>query len=195
MLWFGTLLPHYLIYLNQLHAYGLDVNEDPFDSTREFGIDSDHAFIPFDTTGTVVHFESRVPTEWEKTHLPVILTTSGEWNPTEEVLRPGKQSREIMEMRTIQSLKSGMTRRQINSAKREEARTQVEWYGETEIELGKISSVYNPKDFCDRLISAVNIAMTYRDDVDQWDDERKVSSTLPRRGSKDTGRMVWGNRD
>jgi hypothetical protein len=46
---------------------------------------ADQAFIPFYTTGTVVHFESRVPTEWEKTHLPIILLTSEDWNPSQEV--------------------------------------------------------------------------------------------------------------
>jgi hypothetical protein len=47
-----------------------------------FGINSDDAVIPFDTTGTVVHFESRVPTKWEKIHLPIILLTGEDWNPT-----------------------------------------------------------------------------------------------------------------
>jgi hypothetical protein len=73
MLWFGTLLPNSLINPNQLWAYGLPFNDDPFDTHRFFGINSDHTVIPFDTTGTVVHFKSRVPTEWEKTHLPIIL--------------------------------------------------------------------------------------------------------------------------
>jgi hypothetical protein len=72
MLWFGTLVPNSLINPNQLRVYGIRVYDDPFHMTRPFGIDSDHAFIPFDTTtGTVVHFESRVPTEWEKMHLPI----------------------------------------------------------------------------------------------------------------------------
>ena len=75
MLWFGTKLPNSLINPNQLRAYGLIVNDDPFDNTRQFGIDSENLFIPFDTTGTVVHFDTRVPTEWEKSHLPVILLT------------------------------------------------------------------------------------------------------------------------
>jgi hypothetical protein len=75
MLWFGTLLPIFFIKPNQLQAYGLLVNDDPFDHSQEFCIDGEHAFIPFDTTGTVVHFASRVPTNWEKTHLPVILLT------------------------------------------------------------------------------------------------------------------------
>jgi hypothetical protein len=158
MLWFGTQMPQPLINPNQIRAYGIDVNDDPFDSTRDFGIDSEQAFIPFDTTGTVVHFESRTPMEWEKTHLPVIRITSDVWNPTKEVLRPERQSRESIEMRTIRSLTSGITKRQINSTK---------IYGETEIELGKISSTYNPKEFCNRLILAVNIATIYHDDIDQ----------------------------
>jgi hypothetical protein len=67
---------------------------------HEVGINSDHAFILFDTTGTVVHFKSRVLMEWEKTHLPVILITGKVWNPTEEVLHLEKRSHENMEMRT-----------------------------------------------------------------------------------------------
>jgi hypothetical protein len=105
----------------------------------------------------------------------VILITSNVWNPTEEVLRPEKQSRESIEMQTIQSLTSGITKRQINSTGE---RTHVERYGETKIELGKISSTYNPKEFCNRLISAVNIATVYRDDIDQWNNERKISSII-----------------
>ena len=76
-----------------------------------------------------------------------------------------------------------MTRRQIRSVTMEnEARTQIEHYGETDIELGKISCMYDTKDFCDHLISAVNIAMTYRDDIDQWNEERRVSSIISNEG-------------
>jgi hypothetical protein len=178
MLWFGTLLPNSLINPNQIRSYGHEVNDDPFDLSRAFGIDSDNTFIPFDTTGTVIHFESRVPTEWEKTHLPIILITGEQWNPLEETLCPERHSRESIEMRTIKSLTSGMTRRQIRSVTENEARTQIERYGETDIELGKISCVYDTKDFCDHLIAAVNIATTYRDDIDQWNEERKVSSII-----------------
>jgi hypothetical protein len=110
-----------------LRAYGIRVNDDLFDTSQMFGIDSDHAFIPFDTTGgisnhvcrlaewkkttvTVVHLESSVPTEWEKTHLPILLLTSEDWNQSQVVLRDGDRSREFKEMRMIHSLTSGMTR-------------------------------------------------------------------------------------
>jgi hypothetical protein len=180
MLFFGTLLPNSLINPNQLRAYGLHVHNDPFNSTCTFGINSDNAFIPFKNMGTVVHFESCTPAmEWEKVHLPMILLTSEEWNPTNEVLRAKRKSWESIEMRTIQSFTSGMMKRQVSFAmKMDKAKTPMEQYGETEVELGKISNVYNVKDFCDHLISSVHIATTYRDDVDQWDNERKVSSLI-----------------
>jgi hypothetical protein len=60
MLWFGTQLPHSLINPNQLRAYGIDVNDDPFDPTRDFGIDSEQVLIPFDTTGTIVTHTNRM---------------------------------------------------------------------------------------------------------------------------------------
>jgi hypothetical protein len=68
MLWFGAQLPNSLLNpQNQMRAYGIGVYDDPFDTSCTFGIDSsDQAFIPFETTETVVHFESRVPTEWER---------------------------------------------------------------------------------------------------------------------------------
>ena len=111
MLWFGTLLPHSRINPNQLRAYGLTVNDDPFDHTQNFGINLEQTFIPFDTMGTVVHFESRVLTEWEKTHLPTILIMGEDWNPMEEVLRPNVLSQEDIEMRNLKTLSS----RQVNS--------------------------------------------------------------------------------
>ena len=163
MLWFRTLLPHSLINPNQLRAYGLTVNDDPFDHTRNFGIDLEQTFIPFDTTGTVVHFESRVPTEWEKTHLPTILITGEDWNPMEEVLRPNVSSCEDIEMRNLRSLSS----RQINSVIGAVQKAEVELHGEIKKQLGDISQVYNEREFCNQLISAVNIATPYHDDIDQ----------------------------
>jgi hypothetical protein len=37
---------------------------------------------------------------------------------------------------------------------------------------------FNPRDFTERLVSAVNIATAYREDVDQGSDERKASRTI-----------------
>jgi len=81
MLWFGTTLPHSLLNPNQIRAYGIDVNDNPFDPVSDFGIMSNEAFIPFDTTGTVVHFETRALTEEKCRSLPVILLTAEDWDP------------------------------------------------------------------------------------------------------------------
>jgi hypothetical protein len=103
------------IYSSGTRCYGIDqsnarlddgVRVNDFDTSRTFGIDSDHAFIPFDTMGTVVHYESRVPTaEWEMmVHLPIIILAREDWSPSQEVLRSnGDHSREFTETRTIHS--------------------------------------------------------------------------------------------
>ena len=64
-------------------------------------------------------------------------------------------------MRSIRSLTS------VDSNPNDDgAKTLNEHYGETEAQLEQISSIYNGKSLCKHLISSVNIATTYRDDVD-----------------------------
>ena len=92
MLWFGTALKNSLINPNQIRAYGLSINYDPF-NTNEVGIDAEELFVQFDTTGTVVHFDYRVPKEWETTHLHVILITADSWDPTTVDMSSGKRIR------------------------------------------------------------------------------------------------------
>ena len=85
MLWFGTRLKHSLINPNQIRAYGIEVEDNPYkQEDSEFGIKTDQRFIPFETSGTIIQFgPTRVPTDWEKKHLPVIIITGDEWNSTE----------------------------------------------------------------------------------------------------------------
>ena len=52
-----------LINPNQIREYGLDVYDDPF--RDKFGISGEDFFIPFDTAGTVVYFETRCLMDWE----------------------------------------------------------------------------------------------------------------------------------
>jgi len=56
--------------------------------------------------------------------------------------------------------------------------SQIDTNGEIEMNLGQILSVYNPRDFTERLISAVNIATAYRDDIDAQKEARKLSSII-----------------
>ena len=67
MLCFGTAMESSLINPNHIRAYVLSINDDPFNE-NELGIDVEELLILFDTTGTLVHFESRVPT-YEKQHI------------------------------------------------------------------------------------------------------------------------------
>ena len=93
MLWFVTALENSLINPNQIRAYVISIKDNHFNA-NQLGINAEEIFIPFDTTGRVVHFESRVPTEWETTHLPVILITADSWDPTTVDMSDGKLSQE-----------------------------------------------------------------------------------------------------
>ena len=53
-----------------------------------------------------------------------------------------------------------------------------EYQGETDITLGQISEVYDTWNFCERLISTVNIAMAYCKDLDTWEEQRRVSGII-----------------
>ena len=53
-----------------------------------------------------------------------------------------------------------------------------EYQGETDITLGQISEVYEAWNFCERLISTVNIATAYREDLDTWEEQWRVSSVI-----------------
>jgi hypothetical protein len=75
---------------------------------------------------------------------------------------------------------SGLSRREINALIKgvEGGRLEDNWmqsarsYVEPQQDL--MLCTFNPKDFTERLIAAVNIAiMPYRDDIDQLNDERR----------------------
>jgi Reverse transcriptase (RNA-dependent DNA polymerase) len=159
MLWFGTLLANSLLNPNQIRAYGIDVYDDPFDSTAGFGIASEVVFIPFHTTGTIIHFESRVPTEWEKNHLPVILLTSDTWNPTQEIMRPGTYSNAIRATTSVVQ--------------------QSYFIGETDLTLSQISDAYDAPSFTDRLIASVNLTRENQRTVSSFASTSRHSTVSP----------------
>jgi hypothetical protein len=82
--------------------------DNPF-SQSQFGIDCNDDFIPFNTTGTILYFESHVPTDWEMHNLPIIMLTGEDWDPVNVGFGNGC-SREQAEMWTIQSLEIGVTK-------------------------------------------------------------------------------------
>ena len=56
------------------------MHDNPFDAAV-FGIEAEEAFVPFTSKGTVISFDSRVPTACEDQNLPVILITEDLWDP------------------------------------------------------------------------------------------------------------------
>jgi hypothetical protein len=106
MLWFGTQMDHSLINPNQIREHGIPVYDNPF-SQSQFGIDCNDDFISFNTMGTIVYFESHVPTDWETCNLPIIMLTGEDWDPVNVGFGNGR-NREKAEMQTIRSLEIGV---------------------------------------------------------------------------------------
>ena len=117
-LWFRSSLDHSLINPNQLRANHLKVRDNPFEP--DAGIsgnanDDDDVFVPFDTTGTIVSFESRVLTEFEMSNLPVIVLTADQWDSGNVTLSKVSRTIEENEMRTICSLTSGLNKKEMEA--------------------------------------------------------------------------------
>jgi hypothetical protein len=81
-LYFGSQLDHSLINPNQIRVTGIGVCDDPFDRYQKIGIESEQAFISFQTEGNTIYFESRVPTQSELDEKPyIVLTDDHDWDP------------------------------------------------------------------------------------------------------------------
>jgi hypothetical protein len=175
-------MDHSLIHPNQIREYGIPMYDNPF-SQSQFGIVCNNDFIPFNTMGTIVYFESRVPTDWETCNLPIIMLTGEDWDPVNVGFGNGC-SREQAEIRTIQSLEIGVTKRKMAVMKQREMDSRVEQWGQVEQELSKLSSTLHEKTFCKCLIGSVNVVMEYRDDVDEAMEKCKASVLTLDRHSK-----------
>ena len=83
-LYFGPSMDHSLINPNQMRHFGVVVNDNPYDPACDLGIDHEDCFVPFQTEGSTVYFESHVPSDEELDSCPHIVLTDGdtEWNPT-----------------------------------------------------------------------------------------------------------------
>jgi hypothetical protein len=90
-LMFTDSLAHSLINPNHIRYDGHSLCDDPWDRHRSLGLVSrEHSiFIPFTTRGTVISFDSRVPTADELHTLSrVVLTDDTRWDPATVTLRP-----------------------------------------------------------------------------------------------------------
>jgi hypothetical protein len=156
--------------------------DNPF-SQSQFGIECNDDFIPFNTMGTIVYFESRVPMDWEMHNLPIIMLTGEDWDPVNVGFGNG-HSREQAEMQTIRSLEIGVPKRKMVAMKQCEMDSRVEQCGQVEWELSKLSSMLHEKTFCKCLIGSVNVVMAYHDDVDEAMEKHKASVLTLDRYSK-----------
>ena len=79
-------------------------------------------------------------------------------------------------MRIFRSLTSGMNRRTISAVRKEQSVSRQVRFGQVNQQLMNISSTFNKRTFCKRLIGKVNIASTYREDVNGRTENRRVIS-------------------
>jgi hypothetical protein len=84
-LWFGSRMENSLINPNQLHMFGIDLCDDPFDQHRALRfIDPNTGIVvPFEIQGTIIFFETRCLTHEElDTCQHIILSSDAPWNPS-----------------------------------------------------------------------------------------------------------------
>ena len=83
-LWMGDSLTHSLIDPNQLHAFGMDVQDKPF-STKGLTIQpaSHDITIPLQTLGTIIYANTHAPTDQELTTCcpHIILSSNADLDP------------------------------------------------------------------------------------------------------------------
>lgn len=145
-LYFGPSLDHSLINPNQIRHFGIPVSDDPFDRSRQFGIDHDELFIPFSTSGSTVYFESFLPTNEELEQCKHIVLTDDqtEWDP------------QGVEMRDDRPYADSI---RISEARAErDRRSFVPVESESDLCLGSISDHLVPNRLYERLVSSVHIS-------------------------------------
>ena len=81
VLWMGDRLDHTLVSPNQMRAYGIDVQDNPFSDQPLSIMTGDHT-IPFHTQGTTIFCNTRSSTMHQLQNLPQIeLTSHQSWEP------------------------------------------------------------------------------------------------------------------
>ena len=92
---------------NQIRHFGIPVSDDPYDGSRPFGIDHENLFIPFETDGSTVFFDSYVPSDEELEQSPHIILTDDEtlWDPAGILMSSNRPYGNNMEV-IVQQLQS-----------------------------------------------------------------------------------------
>ena len=80
-LWMGDKLDHTMVNPNQLQAYGVNVQDNPFDA-KPLSMTTDDTSVELYSEGTIICRNTRTPTESELSQLPrLILTSPHDWDP------------------------------------------------------------------------------------------------------------------
>ena len=80
-LWMGDKLDHTLVNPNQLWAYGVSIQDNPFD-TKPLSITTDDVSVELYLEGMIICGDTLTPTESELGQLPwLILTSLHDWDP------------------------------------------------------------------------------------------------------------------
>jgi hypothetical protein len=82
-IWMGDKMRHTLVNPNQLRAYGITVQDNPFIEAPIFISTEDNNFsVPLSCKGTILGVATRTPTEQELQTCPhVTLSSDHEWDP------------------------------------------------------------------------------------------------------------------
>ena len=87
-LWMGDKLDHTLVNPNQLRAYSVDIQDNPFMSTSLAISDQDYV-ISLYSQGTIICGDTRSPTEQELGTLPrMVMTSPHDWDPRNIIFPP-----------------------------------------------------------------------------------------------------------
>ena len=146
-LFFGQSMDHSLINPNQIRHFGIPVSDNAYDGASDFGIDHEDLFIPFETKGSVVFFETYVPSDHDLEHNPHIVLTDGdtEWDPNNIEMsryRPYGDNHDVA----------------VKAARRIcEQRTRAPMEYESDLVLGSISGSFVSATMYERLVSSVRV--------------------------------------
>jgi hypothetical protein len=107
-LWMGDKMEHTLVNPNQLRAYGVTVQDNPFSTSPTFISTEGHEFtMPLNSKGTILGVITRTPTDRELQECQhVILSSEHDWDP--QNVRFPKASRTVEEevSRTIGAVRT-----------------------------------------------------------------------------------------
>ena len=152
MLFYGRDLPRSLINPNQLRLAGTLVHDNPATAREEeFGLITDNLYIPFQTAGATIYFESFAPTYDEVNNLMHQIIGPDEWDPLTVRLRdcPLAETRAV-EIAALQTGRPAPFRALCTVSKPLEL---VEDKYEPQLVLSSVSTALDEKTFGEALLS------------------------------------------